>query len=32
MVWSPSTSAFDRAGNAMSATTANENGANDPDF
>ena len=32
MVWSPSTSAFDRAGNAMSGTTANENGANDSDF
>jgi hypothetical protein len=32
MVWSPSTSAFDRAGNAMSGTNANENGASDSDF
>jgi predicted ribosomally synthesized peptide with SipW-like signal peptide len=32
MFWSPSTSAFDSAGNAMSGSTANENGANDSDF
>ncbi len=31
-VWSPSASAFDAAGNAMSTATASENGANDPDF
>jgi hypothetical protein len=31
-VWSPSAGAFDDAGNAMSTTTASENGANDPDF
>jgi hypothetical protein len=32
MMWSPSTSAFDRAGNAMSNAAVNENGANDSDF
>jgi len=32
MMWSPSTGAFDRAGNAMINTTVNENGANDSDF
>ncbi len=32
MMWSPSTSAFDRAGNAMSNAAMNENGANDSDF
>jgi len=32
MMWSPSTGAFDRAGNPMSNTTINENGANDSDF
>jgi hypothetical protein len=32
MMWSPSTSAFDRAGNAMSNSAVNENGANDSDF
>lgn len=32
MIWTPSTSAFDRAGNAMSGTQANESGANDSDF
>ena len=31
-VWTPSASAFDRAGNAMSTTVANESGANDKDF
>lgn len=31
-VWSPSASAFDRAGNAMSTTTVNETGTNDADF
>jgi len=30
--WSPSASAFDRAGNAMSTTTANESGTADKDF
>ncbi len=32
MMWSPSASAFDRAGNAMSTAAVNEGGANDPDF
>jgi hypothetical protein len=32
MMWSPSASAFDRAGNAMSNAAMNENGANDSDF
>lgn len=32
MVWSPSTSATDRAGNAMSATARNETGSADKDF
>jgi hypothetical protein len=32
MQWTPSTSAFDRAGNATSGTTINETGANDSDF
>jgi hypothetical protein len=32
MVWSPSTTATDRAGNAMSATTRNETGSADKDF
>ena len=32
MMWTPSTSASDRAGNAMSNTTINETGANDSDF
>jgi hypothetical protein len=31
-VWSPSTAAYDRAQNAMSATTVNETGTNDPNF
>jgi hypothetical protein len=31
-VWTPSASAFDRAGNAMSTTVVNESGANDKDF
>ena len=30
--WTPSASAFDRAGNAMSTTAVNETGAADPDF
>ena len=30
--WTPSGSAFDRAGNAMSTTVANESGGNDKDF
>jgi hypothetical protein len=30
--WTPSASAFDRAGNAMSTTVANESGGNDKDF
>ena len=30
--WAPSTSAFDRAGNAMSASSVNEGGASDKDF
>ena len=32
MMWSTSTSAFDRAGNAMTSTTISESGANDSDF
>jgi hypothetical protein len=32
MMWSPSTRACDRAGNAMSNAVMNENGANDSDF
>lgn len=32
MMWSPSTSAFDRAGNAMSNAAVNEGGGNDSDF
>ena len=32
MMWSPSTSAFDRAGTAMSNAAVNEGGANDSDF
>ena len=32
MMWSTSTSAFDRAGNATTSTTINESGANDSDF
>lgn len=32
MMWAPSTSAFDRAGNAMSNASVNEGGANDSDF
>jgi hypothetical protein len=32
MVWTPSASAFDRAGNACSAATANESGAADKDL
>jgi hypothetical protein len=32
MMWTTSTSAFDRAGNAMTSTTINEGGANDSDF
>jgi hypothetical protein len=32
MMWSPSTSAFDRAGNSMTNATVNEIGANDSDF
>ena len=32
MMWSPSTSAFDRAANAMTNTTINETGGNDSDF
>ena len=31
-IWTPSGSAFDRAGDAMSATPVNETGTNDPDF
>jgi len=32
MMWTPSTGAFDRAGNAMTNTTVNETGGNDSDF